>query len=138
MPNHKRQRRVAFPPKMEGFKPFGIPATELTTVTLLFEELEAIRLIDYEGLMQEDAAAMMNISRPTFTRIYNKAHKTIAKAFIESKAILIRGGNYIADNYWYKCEKCKEVMVALKPLSSCRNCQSHNIVLLNSDIMPTH
>lgn len=132
MPNRKRQRRVAEPPRMEGYKPFGIPARELASVILLYEELEAIRLVDYEGLLQEDAAVKMNISRPTFTRLYRKAHKTIAKAFVEGKAISIKGGDYITDNYWYKCEKCKEVMITLKPAKQCRYCDSDDITQMNS------
>ena len=43
------------PPLMDGYKPFGIPR-ELETVVLQFEELEAIRLADYEHLYQEEAA----------------------------------------------------------------------------------
>jgi predicted DNA-binding protein (UPF0251 family) len=76
---------------MEGFKPFGIPMRELGSVVMLFEEFEAIRLADYENLTQEEAAEKMNISRPTFTRLYDKARKTIAKAFVEGKAIIIQG-----------------------------------------------
>ncbi len=132
MPNRKRQRRVAVPPRMEGYKPFGIPARDLQSVILLYEELEAIRLVDYEGLLQDEAAVKMNISRPTFTRLYNKAHRTIAKAFIEGKVILIKGGDYVTDDYWYKCEKCKEVMITMKPAKHCRYCNSDDIVLINS------
>ena len=77
MPNRKRYRRIAIPPTMEGYKPFGIPMRELESVILLFEEFEAIRLADYENLTQEEAAKKMNISRPTFTRLYDKARKSI-------------------------------------------------------------
>jgi predicted DNA-binding protein (UPF0251 family) len=120
------------PPQMEGFKPFGIPMRELDSVILLFEEFEAIRLTDYENLTQEEAAEKMNISRPTFTRIYEKARKIIAKAFVEGKAIFIKGGDYIVDNYWYKCRDCNETMVTMKPTKHCRNCDSDNIFPLNN------
>jgi len=100
MPNRIRNRRISMLPPMEGFKPFGIPMRELESVVLLFEEFEAIRLADYENLTQEEAAAKMNISRPTFTRLYDKARKTISKAFVEGKAILIKGGSYVTDDYW--------------------------------------
>ena len=49
-----------------------------------FDDTEAVRLLDYEGLMQEEAADRMNISRP-LTRIYENARKTIAQAFVEGK-----------------------------------------------------
>lgn len=116
---------------MEGFKPFGIPLRELESVILLFEEFEAIRLTDYENLTQEEAAEKMNISRPTFTRLYDKARKSIAKAFVEGKAIVINGGNYITDDYWYKCKDCNETMITMKPADHCRTCDSDNITQLN-------
>lgn len=131
MPNRKRYRRVTMPPPMEGFKPFGIPMRELDSVILLFEEYEAIRLTDYENLTQEEAAEKMNISRPTFTRIYERARQNIAKAFVESKAIFIKGGDYITDDYWYKCKDCNETMITLKPADHCRSCDSDNISPLN-------
>ena len=133
MPNRRRFRRIMMPPRMEGFKPFGIPMRNLESVVLLFEEFEAIRLTDYENLTQAQAARRMNISRPTFTRIYEKARNNIAEAFVEGKAILIQGGHYITDDFWYRCIDCNEVMIALKPITHCRKCDSENIVQLNKD-----
>lgn len=121
------------PPAMEGFKPFGVPMRELGTVDLLFEEFEALRLADYENLTQEEAAKKMNISRPTFTRLYDKARKNIAKAFVEGKAIIIQGGTFVTDDYWYRCENCHETMVTIKPAKNCRKCDSDNIVQLNKN-----
>ena len=72
MPRPKRYRTIENPPIMEGFKPFGISMTDLEPVILLFEEYESMRLADYLGLTQEQAAEKMNVSRPTFTRIYEK------------------------------------------------------------------
>lgn len=132
MPNRKRYRRVTMPPLMEGFKPFGMPLRELEPVVLLYEEYEAIRLADYEYLTQEEAAKKMNISRPTFTRLYDKARKKIAKAFMEGKAIFIQGGNYVTDDFWYRCYNCHETMITMKPAKSCRKCDSDNIIQLNS------
>ncbi len=133
MPNRRRLRRIKMPPVMEGFKPFGIPMRELESVDLLFEEYEALRLMDYENLTQEEAAEKMNISRPTFTRLYDKARKSIAKAFVEGKAIIIQGGTYVADDYWYRCGNCYETMISVKPAKTCKNCESENIVSLNDN-----
>lgn len=132
MPNRRRSRKVTMPPLMEGFKPFGIPMRDLEPVVLLFEEYEALRLADYENLTQEEAAVRMNISRPTFTRIYDKARKNIARAFIEGKAILIQGGTFITDDYWYRCYNCHETMITIKPAKHCRKCDSDNIIPLNN------
>ncbi len=134
MPNRRRFRRVMMPPSMEGFKPFGIPMRNLESVVLLFEEYEAIRLTDYENLTQAQSARRMNVSRPTFTRIYEKARKNIAKAFVEGKAILIQGGHYITDGFWYRCCDCNEVMITLKPIKHCRKCGSENIIQLNEHL----
>lgn len=128
MPNRIRARRITMPPRMEGFKPFGIPMRELESVILLFEEFEALRLADYENLTQEEAAKRMNISRPTFTRLYDKARKNVARAFIEGKAIIIQGGTYISDNYWYRCESCHEILVSVKPATTCSKCDSDDII----------
>ena len=116
---------------MEGYKPFGIPMRELESVDLLYEEYEALRLADYENLTPEEAAKKMNISRPTFTRLYDKARKSIAKAFVEGKAIIIHGGTYVTDDYWYRCDNCHETMVTLKPAKNCRKCDSDTIIQLN-------
>lgn len=120
------------PPTMEGFKPFGIPMRELEPVVLLLEEYEAIRLADYENLTQEEAAHKMEISRPTFTRVYDKARKNIAKAFIEGKAIIIQGGTFVTDDFWYRCYNCHETMITMKPAKTCRKCASDNITQLNN------
>ncbi|MBN2610648.1 MAG: DUF134 domain-containing protein [Bacteroidales bacterium] len=131
MPNRRRYRRITMPPPMEGFKPFGVPMRNLEPVVLLFEEYESLRLADYENLTQEEAAQKMNISRPTFTRLYDKARKSIAKAFVEGKAIFIQGGSYITDDYWYRCHNCHETMITMKPAKSCRKCDSEDIIQLN-------
>ena len=117
---------------MEGYKPFGIPLRELESVDLLFEEYEALRLADYENMTQEEAAKIMNISRPTFTRLYDKARKNIAKAFVEGKAIIIRGGTYVTDNYWYKCGDCNKITVTDKQIANCGECNSDNIIQINN------
>lgn len=134
MANRKRLRKVSMLPAMEGFKPFGIPMRELQSVILLYEEFEAIRLADYENLTQEEAARKMNISRPTFTRLYAKARKSIASAFVEGKAIVISGGDFSMDDYWYKCRNCNETMVTMKPAEQCRKCNSEDIMPLNYDL----
>jgi len=71
------------------FKPCRIPASDIDSVILSKDEIEAIRLADYEGLYQEDAANEMEISRPTFSRILNNARKKIASALLEGKIIEI-------------------------------------------------
>jgi len=64
----------------------------LEEVNLTLDELEAIRLADLTELYQEDAAKKMNISRQTFGNIINSAHKKIADALLNAKALKIGGG----------------------------------------------
>jgi len=107
---------------MTGFKPFGLMKFEKDAVTLKLEEYESFRLIDYDGLSQEQASVKMNISRPTFTRLYNRALKTIAKAFVEGKAIEIEGGNFILESEWYRCRKCFRLIEGLENHIPCEGC----------------
>ena len=65
---------------------------ELEEVSLALDELEAVRLADWEGFYQEDAAKKMNISRQTFGNIINSAHKKIADVLLNAKALKIEGG----------------------------------------------
>lgn len=132
MPRPKRKRIIANPPVMEGFKPFGIPITNLEPVVLLFEEYESIRLADYEGLTQQEASEKMNISRPTFTRVYERARRTIACAFVEGKAIFIEGGDYHSDDYWTRCEKCLKVIISKQDIKKCAYCDSKVLRRLNT------
>ncbi|PIQ98493.1 MAG: hypothetical protein COV64_01000, partial [Candidatus Nealsonbacteria bacterium CG11_big_fil_rev_8_21_14_0_20_39_9] len=53
------------------------------------DELEALRLCDLENLEQTEAAKKMKVSQSTLQRILTSAHKKIAEALIEGKAIKI-------------------------------------------------
>jgi predicted DNA-binding protein (UPF0251 family) len=85
-------RRIRCNPDTNYFKPRGIPLDMLEEVNLTLDELEAVRLADLEGLYQEDAAKKMNISRQTFGNIIERAHKKIADALLNAKALKIEGG----------------------------------------------
>lgn len=134
MSRPKRIRSIENPPVMEGFKPFGIPISNLEPVILLFEEYEAIRLSDYEGMTQEQAALQMKVSRPTFTRIYEKARRTIAQAFVEGKAIFIEGGNFHTNDCWYRCDNCMKLNIHPCETDTCNYCHSKTLRRLNTII----
>ncbi|MFH1916328.1 MAG: DUF134 domain-containing protein [Nanoarchaeota archaeon] len=87
-------RRIAFAPDVVYFKPAGTPLKELEESVISFEEYEAIRLKDLEGLEQEEAAAKMDISQPTFHRLILAARKKIADAVVNGKVLRIEGGTY--------------------------------------------
>ena len=127
MPRPKRKRMISHPSMMEGFKLFGIPITDLEPVVLFFEEYESLRLLDYMGMTQAEAANEMAVSRPTLTRIYEKARRTIAAALCEGKAIFIEGGDYHTDEFWYRCETCHKLLISDKEIFGCINCGSEKI-----------
>lgn len=102
----KKDRKIQMAPHFSGFKPQGVQCKTGEDVCINYEEYEAINLCDYELLTQAEAAKLMNISRPTFTRVYESVRRKIAKAFIEGSSIYFEGGNVTFAN-WYKCDNCK-------------------------------
>lgn len=92
MPRPFCKRIVRGNPGATYFKPAGIPMRFLEESTLTLDEFEALRLADFEGLYQEDAAKRMGISRPTFSRIIETARKKIADSLVNGKALKIEGG----------------------------------------------
>ena len=89
MPRPCKMRRIGFSPHVKAFKPVGVPGAQLDVIQLNIDELEAIRLADYEGLYQEEAAQKMQISRQTFGNIINSAHKKISQCLIDGKMLSI-------------------------------------------------
>lgn len=69
------------------FKPCGIKADELETITIYEDEMEAIRLADFESLYQQECADKMGISRTTFSRLVDSARKKIADALLNQKLL---------------------------------------------------
>jgi predicted DNA-binding protein (UPF0251 family)/predicted Fe-Mo cluster-binding NifX family protein len=98
MPRPFNERRVRSGLVPFAFKPAGIPARDLEQVTLSFDQAEAIRLADLQGLYQEAAAIRMGVSRQTFGRIIQSARQVIADAIINGKCLRIDGGNIIVDD----------------------------------------
>jgi predicted DNA-binding protein (UPF0251 family) len=69
------------------FKPCGIKADKLETITLYEDEMEAIRLADLNSLYQQECADKMGISRTTFSRLVDSARKKIADALLNQKLL---------------------------------------------------
>jgi predicted DNA-binding protein (UPF0251 family) len=89
MPRTKKERCIECRPECTLFKPLGKTIKSGEVITLELDEYEAIRLADIEGLKMEEAAQKMGISAPTFYRILSGAHKKVADALINVKAIQI-------------------------------------------------
>ena len=93
MPRKKCIRHIHGKPEITCYKPAGIPMRLMDEVILQLDEFEALRLADLECFYQADAAEKMNVSRQTFGRIIESAHKKIADALINGKAIRFEEGN---------------------------------------------
>ncbi|MCB2188539.1 MAG: DUF134 domain-containing protein [Deltaproteobacteria bacterium] len=72
-----------------GFKPAGVPLTQLNTQRLAHDELEALKLCDLEGLTQEEAGERMGVSRGTVQRTLKAARAKVAHALVEGEALLL-------------------------------------------------
>jgi len=129
MARTKKNRLIQKAPNFSGFKPFGVQKANACEISLNFEEYEAIKLCDYELLTHAEASALMNISRPTFTRVYESARRKIAKAFVEASIIRFEGGKVVFDTLWHKCSKCNITFTIPKGQSEeCPLChQTENI-----------
>lgn len=135
MARPQKIRRITERPAVSGFKPYGTTnKSKQEFVFLLCEEYEAIRLYDYEKCEQAEAAAFMQVSRPTFTRIYGSAKEKIAKAFVEGRQIVVEGGkiDIESDKEWYTCLRCNsrfnipDDMPQECPLCNNREIQKHS------------
>jgi predicted DNA-binding protein (UPF0251 family)/rubredoxin len=134
-PRRKRFRRIGSPPVLKGFKPIGVAYSETDTISILYEEYESLRLADYSGLTHDEAAAIMNVSRPTFTRIYNSCINKLARAFAEGKSIVFEGGDVEFDKQWYRCHDCNLVFHQSHTNDlRCISCNSKNIEHINKSI----
>jgi uncharacterized protein len=89
MARPKKCRYIGRTPNAYYFKPRAVPLRYLKEVSLTLDELEAMRLADYEGLYHEKAAGKMKVSRATFGRILDQARKKVVEAILEGKALKI-------------------------------------------------
>ena len=106
MARPNKSRFVCRLPEHQLFSP-AAPSTHMIKILLTVEEYEAIRLIDYTGKTQQDAAGQMGISRATIQALYAEARKKIARFLIEGTQLQIEGGNYELCGFNKHCNKNK-------------------------------
>lgn len=87
----RKPRRIGYQPEEDSYN----PSTE-DCIELGYEELEAIRLMDYQDLTQQEAADLMAVGRTTLQSIYKSARAKVARALVENISI-----SYV-DNDCYK------------------------------------
>ncbi|GAP70330.1 predicted DNA-binding protein, UPF0251 family [Bacteroidales bacterium 6E] len=123
---------MLMPPVIKGMSVYGVRGRKSNEINLLLEEYEAIRLLDHQKMNQEEAAVIMNVSRPTLTRIYEVARQKVASAFVEGRDIIIRGGHIVFDQNWFKCNKCRANFNFYEQGDAyCPVCESTDVTSLN-------
>jgi len=91
----RRGRRGRFPkpvtlgmtPPITGLTPN--PERGLDPVFIDVAEFEAIRLVDLEGLSQEEAGKTMGVSRGTIWRLLQRARRKTSQALTEGRPLKI-------------------------------------------------
>ncbi len=105
MPRPIKCRKVCCLPVCSRFGPLdqGINAAN---IIMTVDEYETIRLIDLEGLTQEECSLQMKVARTTVQLIYCNARKKLAEALVEGKMLQIEGGEYkLCKDYDKPCGK---------------------------------
>ena len=91
-----KPRRIGGLPPISRFVPQGGgEARQETRIGL--DMLEALRLVDAEGMCQEDAARSMDVSTATLCRMLGEARRQVATALCEGHTILLEGGTIMFD-----------------------------------------
>ena len=132
MARPKKNRVVNNPPLYSEFKPLGLTTKLIEQVQMTLDEYEAFRLADYLGLSQDEASKEMEISRPTFTRLIEKARKKIADLIINGKFLTIEGGNIHFRKNIIQCQNCGYMFKTnfQTTLNKCPQCDSDKLINL--------
>ena len=128
MPRPRKCCYIAQPPAVAGMRPVGGDSVAPEAVTLRYDEYEAIRLIDHQGLTQAAAAERMGISRPTCTRLYDRARRTLAAALVEGRPLRIEGGKVCHSERWYRCPHCRRIHTGTPRCPACRRNEDSEIL----------
>lgn len=110
MARPRKWRRVCCLPESNLFGPLNSKIMDNDQIIMTVDEYETIRLIDLEGMMQEECADRMNVARTTVQRIYNDARKKIAESLVNGNVLRIEGGDYMLYDESEKrfgCRRCR-------------------------------
>jgi predicted DNA-binding protein (UPF0251 family) len=132
MPRPKNNRIVHQPPFFTEFRPFGRSDRSTEKIILNLDEFEAIRLADLIGMSHEKAAAEMEISRPTFSRLIEKSRKKMAEFIFYGKSLRIYGGNIHFRRNIIQCVDCGHMynLSVNETMTQCPECYSKNLLNL--------
>lgn len=94
MPRPRKCRKVCCLPESNLFGPLNVLNINSDPIIMTVDEYETIRLIDLEGMMQEECAEKMNVARTTVQKIYNDARRKLANSLVNGNILKIVGGDY--------------------------------------------
>ena len=97
MPRIPKRRKICSFPDYYSFIPEEAEADSIESIMMSLDEYETIRLLDHEGLNQEECAVRMGVARTTVTAMYENARKKLVSALVEGKRLRITGGNIEID-----------------------------------------
>ena len=86
-----KPRIIRFTPRFYAFLPARSYEGGADAIVMTADELEALRLVDYEGLLQEEAASLMGVSRGTVWRLVESGRKKLLSMLIEGRPLVIEG-----------------------------------------------
>lgn len=100
MARPRKWKTVCALPGITEYTSLGAQGTALPFVVMTIEEYEVIRLIDKEGMTQQECAEHMSVSRPTIQLIYDGARKKLAEFLTHGGRLRIGGGDYRLCEEW--------------------------------------
>ena len=101
----RSQRIINSASESRCYKPCCYPKKGEEGISLSPDEIELIRLIDLEGLEQEEAAEKLGVSRKTAWRDLHDTRRKIADALVNGKSIEMTGCTKAAEGLCPKCKK---------------------------------
>lgn len=119
MPRPPKPRNICEMPKYSVFGPKGVKMNKLNKIEMSIDELETIKLLDYSGLNQEEAAKQMNVARTTVQRIYEIARKKVSQCLIDGSVIVVEGGHVVLCDE--DCEQCLDYKKGIIPGRNFKN-----------------
>jgi len=117
MPRPRKCRKVCCMPESTLYGPLQCFISEENNIIMTVEEYETIRLIDLEGMNQEDCADKMQVARGTVQSIYKSARGKIAESLVNGVVLKIEGGDFqlYAENEDIRdCDRCRRHRCGIK------------------------